>query len=79
MSSPSPLDPQMKPRPNHRAYLKVLRGMSPEARARKAFELSDMTRTLLVHGLRKRFPEKTESEIQNLAHQRIEKCSRRTS
>lgn len=79
MSSPSPLEAQTKPRPNHRAYLQVLRAMSPDARVRKAFELSDMTRTLLVHGLRKRFPEKTESEIRELAHQRLEKCRSRTS
>ena len=63
----------------HREYLKSLRRLSPEARPRKAFELTAMTRELLLHGLRRRFPEKSDEEIRAVALSRIEKCHNRRS
>jgi hypothetical protein len=63
----------------HREYLKSLRSLPPEARLRKAFELTTMTRDLLVHGLKRRFPEKSEDEIRALARTRIDKCHNRRS
>jgi hypothetical protein len=53
----------MKPRPNHSEYLKILRGLSPEARLRKAFELTAFSQELFMHGLRHRFPEKSETQL----------------
>ena len=47
----------MKPRPNHKIYINVLRKMSPEDRLHKAFELSEFTRRLFIHGLHKKFPD----------------------
>jgi len=38
----------MKPCPNHRIYLNVLRAMSPDERLRKALELSEMSRALSI-------------------------------
>jgi len=62
----------MKPRPNHKEYLKVLRRLSPEARLQKAFELSDFSRELFRQGLRRRFPDKSEAEIRQIALDRLD-------
>lgn len=67
----------MKRRPNHKEYLRILRKLSPEARLRKAFELSDFSRELFLHGLLLRFPEKSEAEIRAIARARLEKCHNR--
>ena len=69
----------MKPRPNHSAYLRILRRLSPEQRLLKAFELSDFSRALFLQGLRSRFPEKSEAEIHQIALARLEKCHNRNS
>ena len=69
----------MKPKPNHREYLAVLRRMSPEERLRKAFELSEFTKSLFLSGLRSRFPELGEEEFRQLARERLEKCRNRIS
>jgi hypothetical protein len=45
-----------KARPHHRVYLDVLRGMTPEQRLAKAFDLSATARALFERGLRRRFP-----------------------
>jgi hypothetical protein len=66
-----------KPRPNHAAYLRVLRSMSPEARLRKAFELSAFARALFRTGLRHRFPLLTEPELERLVRDRLERCHNR--
>ena len=63
----------MKPRPNHQLYISVLRSMSSEARLRKAFELSALTRELLMAGLRRRYPELAEAELHQLYLRRLQK------
>jgi len=55
-----------KPRPNDELYLEILRSMSPAQRLLKAFELTETARKLFRIGLRQRFPEKSESEIQEI-------------
>lgn len=67
-----------KPRPNHRAYLEILRRMTPEQRLRKAFELSDFAKALFLHGLRRRFPGLSDDEFDRLARERLEKCHNRS-
>jgi len=54
-----------KERQNHEEYIRVLREMTPEQRLLKAFELSDFTKQLFIHGLRKRFPELSEAILKN--------------
>jgi hypothetical protein len=68
-----------KPRPNHRRYLAILRGMSPEARLRKAFELSDLSRELFRHGLKRRFTEKSEAELREIEMRRLDRWRSPTS
>ena len=65
---------QIKQNPNHKIYLQTLRSMTPEQRLQKAFELSSLTKNLFLHGLKKRFPDKTEAEIKAIYLERIAKC-----
>jgi hypothetical protein len=46
----------MKGQPNYSLYIRVLRRMSSEARLMKAFELTELSKELFVHGLHRRFP-----------------------
>jgi hypothetical protein len=66
-----------EPRPNHSIYLRILRRMTPEQRLRKALELSDFSRRLFIHGLRKRFPNLPEAEFMELVRRRLDKCHNR--
>ena len=68
---------QIKPRPNHKRYLKVLRRMTPEQRLRKAFELTETARYLFRTGLRQRFPDLTPEEFHQLYLERLAKCHNR--
>ncbi len=67
----------IKPRPNHRLYVEILRRMTPEQRLLKAFELTEFSRDLFKHGLRRRFPDLPEEELHRLYLQRLEKCHNR--
>ncbi|MCI0621955.1 MAG: hypothetical protein L0387_09835 [Acidobacteria bacterium] len=67
----------IKPRPNHRKYLELLRRMSPEQRLLKAFELSDFTQALFLEGLRSQFPNPSATEFKRLAAERLRKCHNR--
>ncbi|MFZ5632723.1 MAG: hypothetical protein ACOY40_07720 [Bacillota bacterium] len=66
-----------KERPNHRKYIQVLQQMSSEKRLLKAFELSEFTRKLFYHGLKKRFPDLSDEEIRKIYLERIDKCHNR--
>ena len=67
----------IKPRPNHKEYSRILRGMLPEQRLLKAFELSKFSKKLFIHGLRKRFPELSDEEFHELYLERLKKCYNR--
>ncbi len=69
--------PDPKSRPNHTLYLNILRGMTPEQRLKKAFELSDFSRRLFISGLRQRFPDLTEPDFKKLLLERLDKCHNR--
>ncbi|HOT24153.1 MAG TPA: hypothetical protein PLB30_03045 [Thermoleophilia bacterium] len=69
----------LKPRPNHRIYLRALRGMTAEQRLCKAFELTDLSRALFRDGLRARFPDISEAELERLYLERLAKCHNRRS
>lgn len=57
--------------------IEILRQMTPEQRLNKAFDLSEFTRGLFKHGLRKRFPDLSEEEFHKLYLERMEKCHNR--
>src|SRR5438132_411026 len=67
----------MKITSTEREYIAVLRRMSPEARLRKAFELADLGRELFLRGLRRRFPDLPQEQLNELARTRIQKCHNR--
>ena len=48
---------------NHKIYIKILRNMSPQKRLLKAFELSDFSKKLFIHGLKNRFPDLSDEEL----------------
>jgi hypothetical protein len=62
---------------NHKQYLITLTKMSAEQRLLKALELSAITKELFISGLRKRFSDKTETEIHQIYLQRLTKCYNR--
>jgi len=66
------MDP--KPRPNRQIYLEALRRLTPEQRLLKAFELTDLSRELFRAGLRQRFPEAGEAELQRIYLERLARC-----
>lgn len=68
---------ELKPKPNHKLYLRVLRRMSPEARLRKAFELSAFARALFRAGLRRRFSRLNAAQLRDLELDRLERCHNR--
>ena len=71
----SRMDP--KPRPNHKRYLEILRGMTAEQKLQIVFDLSETVDSLFREGLRKRFPDATEEELHRIYLKRLEKCYNR--
>jgi hypothetical protein len=71
------MDP--KPRPNHQLYLEALRRLTPEQRLLKAFELTELSRELFRAGLRRRFPEADEAQLQRIYLERMAACHNRPS
>ncbi|MCD6386297.1 hypothetical protein J7M23_11040 [Candidatus Sumerlaeota bacterium] len=65
---------RIKDRVSHRIYIQVLRGMSPEKRLLKAFEMSEFVNQLFIYGLRKRFPALSDEEFKKLLLERLDKC-----
>jgi len=59
---------------NHRLYLEALDRMGPEKRLQKAFELSEMTRKLLMQGIRTRFPEATPEQLREVLLEILDRC-----
>jgi hypothetical protein len=67
----------IKEYPNHKIYLQTLKNMTPQQRLQKAFELSTLTKSLFLHGLKRRFSNKTDAEIKSIYLERIGKCHNR--
>lgn len=51
--------------------------MTPEARLLKAFELTDFSRQLFLHGLRRRFPDRDQAELKQFMLERLDLCHNR--
>jgi hypothetical protein len=66
----------IKPNPNHEVYMQSLKRMTPEQRLLKAVELSELTKKLFLHGLKKRFPQKNENEIMAIYIERVLLCNK---
>jgi hypothetical protein len=68
---------QLKLQSNRQRYLQLLRGMTPAQRLAKAMELSELGKRLLLHGLRRRFPDADERRLHALYLARIARCHNR--
>jgi hypothetical protein len=66
------MDPKL--RPNRQIYLEALRRLTPEQRLLKAFELTDLSRELFRAGLRQRFPQAGEAELERIYLERLARC-----
>jgi hypothetical protein len=51
--------------------------MTPEERLKKAFELTEFSRKLLLAGIRDQYPEASEEEIRKIYLKRLDKCHNR--
>ncbi len=58
----------------HREYIKILKKMTPQQRLLRAMELSDLTKSLFITGLKLRYPDYTEGEIKNIYIEKISRC-----
>ena len=58
----------------HREYIKILKKMTPQQRLFRAMELSDLTKSLFITGLKLRYPDYTEDEIKNIYIEKISRC-----
>jgi hypothetical protein len=67
----------IKMRMNHRVYLETLRRMIPRERLDKAFEITEFSRQLFIHGLRRRFPDISEDALMEIYLERLDKCHNR--
>jgi hypothetical protein len=68
-----------KPRPNQRRYLESLARMTPGQHVQKAFELTELSRRTFRDGLRVRFPNATDDELERLYLERLALCHNRRS
>ncbi|MEX0775651.1 MAG: hypothetical protein WD042_08030 [Phycisphaeraceae bacterium] len=64
----------LKPRPNHARYVQIMRRMTPEQRAAKVFELSDMMRSMFWQALRESRPHMPEAQRHELGLKLLERC-----
>jgi len=67
-------DIYLKPDPNHAVYIQTLRNMSAENRLLKAIELTQLTKQLFLHGLKKRFPDDSQKEIKRKLLKHLKRC-----
>jgi len=57
--------------------LRFTSSKSSEKRLLKAFELSEFSRQLFIHGLHKRFPNLSDEEFKKILLERLDKCHNR--
>jgi hypothetical protein len=67
----------LKPNTLRPKYLAILRQMTPAQRLAKAMELSELGKSLFLHGLRKRFPDADDRQLHAIYLERISRCHNR--
>lgn len=67
----------LKHRPHHDLYVRILRSLTPEQRLAKAFELGAMGKELLRAGIRERNPGCSEETLREIERQRLARCHNR--
>jgi hypothetical protein len=64
----------IKSRPNHQRYLRILRAMPPRERLQQAMRLTNRSRELFRLGLKRRFPELDERQLRQLYLRLLARC-----
>jgi hypothetical protein len=64
----------LQDRASEASRLRALLSMTPERRLMQALELSEMTRRIFKEGLRRRYPDLSESQLHELFCERLELC-----
>ena len=59
---------------SYRRYLEALDRLTPEQRLNQAFELSEMTRWLVMQGIRERFPDAPPEEHRRVLMTILDRC-----
>ena len=64
----------MKTYPNKQQYHAILRRMSPQDKLLKSFELTELANAAFKTGLRNRYPELSEVELERLYREKRSAC-----
>jgi len=64
----------MKPNLNKERYREILRSMSPQQKLEIVFELSDLANAAMKAGLRSRYPDLSDAQLEELYFERIKAC-----
>jgi hypothetical protein len=64
----------MKTYPNKQKYHEILKGMSPQEKIEKVFELSDLANAAFFAGLRNRYPQLSDDELKSLYLKKRRAC-----
>jgi len=67
----------IKERPNHALYIRTLRRMSSETRLMQTFELTEFSKRLFLQGLRRRFPDLADGDLNKMYLKRLAACHNR--
>ena len=64
----------IKTYPNKQRYHEILKSMSPQAKLEKSFELSDLANAAFKAGLKSRFPQLSEAELEQCYLEKLQAC-----
>ena len=64
----------MKAHPNKQRYLAILRSMSPQEKLEKSFELTELANAAFKAGLKNRYPQLSEYELEQLYLEKRKEC-----
>ena len=64
----------MKTYPNKQRYQEILRGMSPQEKLEKSFELTELANSAHKAGLKNRYPSLTDEELEQLYLEKRKTC-----
>jgi len=70
---------RLKPQPNRKKYIEILRNMTGEQRIRIGFELFEMAKKVMIDGIKAQNPGITSEEIQQEVVRRMMRCHRKSS
>jgi hypothetical protein len=67
----------MKTYPNKQRYHNILKVMTPQEKLEKSFDLTDFSNAAFKAGLRNRYPDLTDDELEQLYLEKLRSCHNR--